>query len=981
LSPDTRRPASDPAGWHALLDGSPLAEADGSYPLAAYSEFMPAPRVGRTPLGATDHSLFAEDDPYGWKVSELEEQYELQPGIEQIGRQIMQHVVAFGRGLPEHHIPGHGRQNLRDNPYWPPELAERAGRLVHERYVVFLPLMLSRTQDDKGRVKWTFFGGSIQGPEEAFWKSFYSAPDTELPEAESLGFIRLLLSSAYGDGYGDGHAERIENASALRDRGFRILPTGSGVPLPRWTAPLIADEASSFEGVRYLLTFRPFSVLPPAARVRYLDQKMALLPFPGSLVFWGMPLYHRLQQQLPLAMQVPLQKLVGRSTGIGGLRALQSGWIHEPRPGRGGYTVDPELLLDAYHRTSRWDRVHRHQDELEQPPRLARVARVLFSTDPDVMGLYDKPMARNCQLWDHQFSLLLDGPKATREQIRRAESIVLEGGLFEYRFFYPPMRVGNHDLYWHRPLVGFLSAKGDEVRLLAQSLSGYLTAYHRDDARFVRSVELWPRLQRRPLYLSALRDLRAPHDRYAHATSLNVMNLLDVWEACGGSPLPRSFARRLLDIPKRETLQQWLEALPVRSAAPETGQLVQRQLQQIIKSSGDGGERRPITYDKTTRRAFEEAWWNDIRLLANGRYGNKDNADVAQDEITQRLIQHPARDLGPLGDYLIERHRKAIAQAGMEGRALVGEQRFGWQTDFDFPLFGGWRDDQEGRSFERNILVLIPGRDRRQAVLLADHYDTAYMEDVYSKDRGGTGARLSARGADDNCSATATLLQAAPIFLELSREGRLARDIWLVHLTGEEFPSDCLGARSFCRALIEKRLRLVLGEGESLDLSQVGVAGVCVMDMIAHNRDDDRDVFQISPGGGAASLSIAREAHLAAELWNAGTLEWNRGPDRAHCRRGKRSAEGQIPETALHLALDGEVRTRLNPHSSLYNTDGQIFSDVGLPTLLFMENYDINRSGYHDTKDTMENIDLDYGAALAAIAIETIARLATAPPS
>jgi hypothetical protein len=53
-----------------------------------------------------------------------------------------------------------------------------------------------------------------------------------------------------------------------------------------------------------------------------------------------------------------------------------------------------------------------------------------------------------------------------------------------------------------------------------------------------------------------------------------------------------------------------------------------------------------------------------------------------------------------------------------------------------------------------------------------------------------------------------------------------------------------------------------------------------------------------------------------------------------------------------------------------------IFSDTGIPVILFMENYDIDRSGYHDTHDTMENIDLDYGAAISAIAIETVARLA-----
>ena len=57
-----------------------------------------------------------------------------------------------------------------------------------------------------------------------------------------------------------------------------------------------------------------------------------------------------------------------------------------------------------------------------------------------------------------------------------------------------------------------------------------------------------------------------------------------------------------------------------------------------------------------------------------------------------------------------------------------------------------------------------------------------------------------------------------------------------------------------------------------------------------------------------------------------------------------------------------EVRLSEDPRSSPVNTDGQIFSDCGVPVVLFMENYDISRKGYHDTKDTLENIDLDYGA-------------------
>jgi hypothetical protein len=384
----------------------------------------------------------------------------------------------------------------------------------------------------------------------------------------------------------------------------------------------------------------------------------------------------------------------------------------------------------------------------------------------------------------------------------------------------------------------------------------------------------------------------------------------------------------------------------------------------------------PITCGSTATRAFEEAYWRDIMTLAHGSYPNTDNADCVRDADTQKLLQHSHRDLEPLGDYLLERHRRAIAAAGLEGKALVGELPFHWRTDFNFPLFGGWTLNQEGKAYERNLLVVIPGRDHGRAIVLADHYDTAYMEDIYEKK---SGARLSAAGADDNFSATATLLQAAPVFLDLARAGRLACDIWLLHLTGEEFPSDCMGARHFTEAVIEKRLRLRLADRTERDLSKVQIAGIYVMDMIAHNRADDRDIFQISPGKGEEALRLAWHAHLANEIWNAGARTWNQRPERRGRGRGQRSPDPHtIPAIALHPHLRGEVRTEEDPMSSLFNTDGQIFSDAGLPAVLLMENYDINRKGYHDTRDTAENIDLDYGAAVAAIAIEATAQAATA---
>lgn len=680
-----------------------------------------------------------------------------------------------------------------------------------------------------------------------------------------------------------------------------------------------------------------------------------------------------------MALQMPLLRLVTRHGGPGGIRVPQSGWLHEPRRDQEASKIQEDLLLNTYRRTHRWDRVHRYEDAVAKSTRVDKITQVLFGTALDTLGLYDKPMARNCQLCTEDVQLLLDGPKATRKEIEQAADRVVEGGLFQYRFQFPAMRVGWYEVYWQRPLVAYLCHETGKPELLSDAPRGYLTAYRADSPDLSRPVELWPRLLRRDVYLSALQDLDSPHDHYKHQTPLNILRLLNSWQLWGKRPLPRSFARQLLRVSKEESLDQWLNLLPKRASQPAAGRRIQQELEGILEQRGpDPVLPEPLTYPETAIRPFEQSYWQDILTLSHGRYINKDNADPVWDRTTQSLLTHKQRDLEQLGDFLIQRYRQAINAAGMQDRAVCGDLPFRWQTDFDFPLFGGWKINQEGHGHERNILVVIPGQNRGQAVVMADHCDTAYMEDIYEKSRGGSGARLAAAGADDNHSATAALLQAAPIFLKLARQGRLARDIWLLHLTGEEFPSDCLGARSFCQALVEKTLRLRLSDGRFIDLSSVRVVGALVLDMIAHNRDSAKNIFQISPGKGAQALQLAREAHIATRIWNAKTAEWNQSSERFGAGHGERSQDGRkVPDIALHPELDGEVRTTDDPHSSLYNTDGQIFSDIGAPVVLFMENYDIHRSGYHDSKDTMENIDLDFGAAVAAVAIETVARAAT----
>jgi len=733
-------------------------------------------------------------------------------------------------------------------------------------------------------------------------------------------------------------------------------------------------------GVKYLLTFRPFGKLPAAVRRAYLAGELHLLPFPGSLVFWGAPPYRRLQRQLPFAMQIPLLHLFHRHEDPQGIRVPQSGWLHEPRGHRPEPSDQHGPIRNSYKRSHRWQRVHRHEDELAVLAKEDKVAHVLFSTDGKDLGLYGKPMARNAQVWTDDYKLLLDGPRATPGKIVVAAEAVAEGGQFGYRFHFPAMRVGRHEVYWHRPLVAYLSPQTKQAAMLPSAPLGYLTAYDADVPDLGDPVELWPRLLQREGHADAVALFDRTHDERPHQTARNVRKLLDA-RGLLGRPLSPALARRMIAVPKHQGLDEWLDALPGRSCDPERARRLVKQLRASFAKPDRGGGKaapKPLTYARTANRPFEVAYWKTICYLAHGQHMTKNNADCVRDEPTQKALPHLRRDLDDLGDYLLGYYEELIGKYGLRGRALAGEVPFRWQTAFPFPWMGGWLNNQEGEAVERDIVLVIPGRDRSRAVIMGDHYDTAFMVDCYDPDYGGTGARLAAAGADDNHSATAALMLGAPVFLEMSRAGTLGCDVWLVHLTGEEFPADCLGARALSRRLVEGTLKLRLPDQTWHDLSGTRVQGVYVLDMVAHNNSHDRDVFQMAPGIGPESLWLAYQSHLAAEAWNAGTTGWNRRPSRKGCGRGQRSADGKtVPGPALHPLLDGQVRLPYDPRSTLYNTDGQIFSDAGVPVVLFMENYDINRAGYHDTHDTMENIDLDYGAAVAAIAIESVARAAT----
>jgi hypothetical protein len=890
--------------WTAIeAEAREAFRGEGRFPLRAYSEFMPAQFVGWKPCalgtGREAATLGAcEIDEYEWA-------HEIAPGLDRIAEHILHELGKLVRGQP--HALSHTL--LDGSPAWPRELADaaHAGKLADEPLVIAMPLALSRTHDDKGNDRFTLFGTSHDGPEAALAGLDDAAIDALVRWAGGTRWARL---GGGGDDAGD------------------VVP----------------------DGIDTLVTVRPFGELPESVRAAYLARTLRLVPSPASLVFAYHPRYRTLADALPRATQIPLLHLFPRCEDRYAIRIPQSGWLDE-----GGHAK--HRVVETIARTHRWQRIARDAG-LPADAFHDRVSTALFSTDPDALGLYDKPLARNVQIWTEDYCLVLDGPVADRDAIVRAEREVGAGGRFGYRMYFPPMRAGVRELFWHLPLIARPGERWRDAPL------GYLTAERAGAA----AIRMSPERLARPAHVAAA-ALPVEHGR--PTASHNARKLLDARELLG-APLTPSFARSLLRLAKTAALDDHLA-----TASAE--------LRATIGTPDDPGP--PLVLDRLGDRAVEDQIWRCIADLAEGTFRQKSNADgIAVNRgktggpAAKAAHVHVAerRDLEALGDHLHAHYRALIERHGMTGRAEVVDHVFRWDTDFELPWMEGWARNR-GAASERNIVVMIPGRQRGEAVIMGDHYDTAYMEDVYDADRGGDTLRAPALGADDNHSATTALMLAAEHLLPLARDGKLARDVWLVHLTGEEFPADSLGARALCQGLVEQHLVFTAEDGAPRDVSGVRVTGAFILDMIGHNTHRDLDVFQIAPGEGAAAHRLAWRAQRANQRWNRAAATWNAAPDRHGKGRAQRMPDGRKPPPPFaHLALHGEVRVEWEPRSALYNTDGQVFSDVGVPVVLIMENYDISRTGYHDTHDTMANIDLDYCAAVTAIAIEAVADAACA---
>src|SRR2546421_4645098 len=105
-------------GWKQLLEGAPWFRGEGKHPIAAYSEYIPPPRLAVKPYSKTVTTAFDKKDLWGWQVTEFEEAFEFRPGMEHLAQQIVKAFAHLGRGEPAHGI---AHRKLMDNTYWPAE--------------------------------------------------------------------------------------------------------------------------------------------------------------------------------------------------------------------------------------------------------------------------------------------------------------------------------------------------------------------------------------------------------------------------------------------------------------------------------------------------------------------------------------------------------------------------------------------------------------------------------------------------------------------------------------------------------------------------------------------------------------------------------------------------------------------------------------------------------------------------------------------
>ena len=367
------------------------------------------------------------------------------------------------------------------------------------------------------------------------------------------------------------------------DPGLR-LATLEGRSTARLDRALLWQPDGKLTGVKYLLTFEPLGQVARGGAQGLSGRQAAPVAVSRQPAVLGQPGLSQTGRGVALgradsavAFDRAARKPDRHSRAAVGLAARTQG----RRRRRSKDVRGP--VRNTFLRTNRWGRVHRYEDELKVTGQEDRVAHVLFSTAADDVGLYGKPMARNAQVWTRDFELLLDGPRATSRELAAAAEKVAAGGLFGYRFYYPPMRVWRARSFL-ASAAGRLSLGREVTVVVCRRAAGLfdgatgpiepqLTTPGRTLAAAARSRGLSTGRHR---FSARPRSARITARR---STSASCWMPSVCWAQ---GPCRAIWRRSLLTLPKHETLDDWLESLPDRAVSAEVGQRVQQLLAECI---------------------------------------------------------------------------------------------------------------------------------------------------------------------------------------------------------------------------------------------------------------------------------------------------------------------------------------------------------------------------------------------------------------
>ena len=317
-------------------------------------------------------------------------------------------------------------------------------------------------------------------------------------------------------------------------------------------------------------------------------------------------------------------------------------------------------------------------------------------------------------------------------------------------------------------------------------------------------------------------------------------------------------------------------------------------------------------------KKYLDKFFQDVRILSGDVPVNfLKNGKVKEATFKKKGSYEKDNDLEALVDYLEDRYAKLNIK--------TYRQRFTWRK---LP--------------QSNLIAFIRGENSGQGqpvVILADHIDTAVAEDTFEKN----GTRVTVQGASDNVTATVTLLRAAEVLKDMKPK----YDILLVHLTGEEFPSDGLGAWKFLSEALQNK---------GTPVSNLQVKAVVIPDFIGfHHKGENK--YQINPNFSGDAVRLAR---LALD---------------AH--------EKMIPRRGNQPLWEIVYRPRHHPASGVFNTDVMEFEYMGIPGLLFNEFLDYSSDNLrkmdphnHQSDDIPLNIDYPYATEISKVIIETTIRAA-----